>query len=77
MTFVAKTGIGSGSPSFTPHTRKQLQSQRNEDSAPQDLNRLQPVQGGAELTNDAPVGAARVPRAGRLAGLVGAPGVAL
>jgi hypothetical protein len=39
MTFIAKTGIGSRSPSFTPHTEKQLQSQRNEDSAPQELER--------------------------------------
>lgn len=37
MTFTQKSGIGSRSPSFTPHSLKDLQSERNEDSAPQHL----------------------------------------
>jgi hypothetical protein len=53
MTFIAKTGIGSRSPSFTPHTGKQLQSQRNEDSAPQESAVRIPLPGGLFALVDA------------------------
>jgi hypothetical protein len=61
MTFTRRTGIRSGSPSFTPTRQKQLQSERNEDSAPQHLKAAQTAQNAA----GEPI-AARIGRAAQL-----------
>jgi hypothetical protein len=47
MTFAQNTGIRSRSPSFTPDRQKQVQSRRNEDSAPQHLEGRLALQTGS------------------------------
>ncbi len=70
MTFAQITGIGSGSPSFTQQPEKHLQSERNEDSAPQHLNQPPALQIDARLVDGAPDGAIRVPLKRGLVALV-------
>jgi hypothetical protein len=72
MTFEQKTGIGSGSPSFTPTRQKQLQSERNEDSAPQHFDQLPALQVDAGLAIGASSDAIRVPLKCGLVALVDA-----
>jgi hypothetical protein len=61
MTFADKSHMGVKSPSFTPHTEKQLQSERNEDSAPQHLKAAR----AAQATGGEPI-AVRIGRAAQL-----------
>lgn len=76
MTFAQKTGIGSRSPSFTPDRQKQVQSGRNEDSAPQHLKGRAAPQGGAAEAIAAPVGFILDLQAGAATGILSATGAA-
>lgn len=70
MTIDAKTGYTVKSPSFTPHTEKSLQSERNEDSAPQHLEADVAAQGGVGEAAETLIEAVRVPLPGGLFALV-------